>query len=347
MDAQDLKYRIIEEDKVYDILKELNMKHIKNKGDYYSCAMPDMKSNKSSTIVYKDSLYVEAYTRDIKDEYGSSDIISLVMFIRKEYFSSSIKWICEVCGFDYYGRDYEKPNILSLLDEIYSLNNGDNLNDEDTELKPIDEYLLSYYPKFKSKMFKEDGISYKVQMLFEIGYDGLENRITIPIRDEHGTLVGIKGRLNYKNIMSFENKYIYIEKCNKSKLLYGLNLAYEEIKKQGIVYVAESEKAVMQAFSVGIYNVVAIGSKKLSATQVKKLTHLGVEVCLCYDDKANIGQDGQIDEMFYKKQKDMFIDAVKVTAIVDSKNEILGHKESPFDNIDVWDELLKMKKIII
>lgn len=347
MDSQDLKDRIIEENKIRDILENLDGIHsIKDRGDYFSCGMPN-GDNKSSTIIYKDTLYVDAHTRDIKDEYGCSDLISLVMFIRKEYFSIAIKWICDVCGFDYYGRDYSKPNFLSMLDEIFTLNSSSVFSDDDIPLKPIDESLLSYYTPLKSKLFKEDGILYSVQKEFEIGYDGFENRITIPIRDEHGVLVGVKGRLNYKNICSFENKYIYIERCNKSSVLYGLYKAYEEIKKEGIVYIAESEKSVLQAFSNGIYNVVAIGGKKLSSTQVKKLTHLGVEVCLCYDDKANIDSKGNVDIDFYKRQKEMFIDSIKVTAIIDKNNEILGDKESPFDNMDMWEELLKMKKLIL
>ena len=346
MDSQDLKDRIIEENKIRDILENLDGIHsIKDKGDYFSCGMPN-GDNKSSTIIYKDTLLVEAYTRDIKDEYGGSDIISLVMFIRKEYFSSALKWICETCGFDYYGRDYTKPSFLSALDELCTLNSSSSFTDEDVPLKPIDEHILSYYQPLKSKLFKEDGISYKVQQEFEIGYDGLENRITIPIRDEHGVLIGVKGRLNYRDICSFENKYIYIEKCNKSSVLYGLYKAYDEIKRLGIVYVAESEKSVLQAFSNGVYNVIAIGGKKLSTTQVKKLTHLGAEVCLCYDDKANIDSKGNIDVDFYKKQKDMFIDSVRVTAIIDRNNDILGNKESPFDNMDMWEELLSFKKLI-
>lgn len=345
MDSQDLKDRIIEENKIRDILESLKMHSIKDKGDYYSCGMPD-GDNKSSTIIYKDTLYVDAYTRNIKDEYGGSDIISLVMFIRKEYFSIAVKWICEVCEFDYYGRDYSKPNFISMLDELFSMNINGSFTDEDIPLRPIDEKILLYYPPVKSMMFYNDGISYDIQNEFEVGYDHLENRITIPIRDEHGILVGVKGRLNYKPL-SFENKYIYEERCNKNTILYGLNKAYSDIKQQGIVYVAESEKSVLQAFSKGIRNVVAIGGKKLSATQVKKLTYLGVEVCLCYDDRANINTKGEVDIDFYKRQKEMFIDSVKVTAIIDKNNDILGEKESPFDNMDMWDELLKMKKLIL
>ena len=37
-----------------------------------------------------------------------------------------------------------------------------------------------------------DGISYETQQEFEIGYDELTNRITVPIRSEMHDLVGVK-----------------------------------------------------------------------------------------------------------------------------------------------------------
>lgn len=66
-------------------------------------------------------------------------------------------------------------------------------------------------------------------MLFEIGYDDVSNRITIPVRDEMGTLVGVKGRLFLKQEEMTEEeqrvKYIYLECCNRARLLYGLYLS--------------------------------------------------------------------------------------------------------------------------
>jgi hypothetical protein len=62
---------------------------------------------------------------------------------------------------------------------------------------------------------------------------------------------------------------------------------------------------------------------------------------------ANVKSDGTIDNDFYRRQKEMFIESVKVTAIIDKNNDVLGYKESPFDNLDMWDELLKMKKLVM
>ena len=212
---------------------------------------------------------------------------------------------------------------------------------------PIDEYLLTYFNPLNSKLFYRDGISYSVQRLFDIRYDAMGDRIVIPIRDENSILVGLKGRLNKLKVLDLQNKYMYLTKCNKSSILFGLDKAYDEIQKTGIVYISESEKGVLQAFSKGVKNVVGIGGKKLSNTQTIKLTHLGVEICFCYDDGADKGEGDVVDELFYKKQKAQFLEHVKVSHIVDKKKEILGDKESPFDNMDLWEELLQMKKEIL
>ena len=337
--------------KIEIVLQSLKMGNIKEHSDYYSCSFPD-GDNKKACIVYKDSLYVDSYTRDIEDKEGYSTIVSLVMFIKDIYFLNAIKYICEVCGFDYYNRDYKKPRLLSFLDELEEMNTSDKTDDKEGSIKPIDELILQSYRNICNKAFYNDGIDYKTQRLFGLGYDLNSHRITIPIRDEIGNLVGVKGRIFDKDCK--DNKYIYLEPCNKNKMLFGLNLTYEHIIKEGIVYVAESEKAVMQGWSCGIKNVVSIGGHHISKEQAKKLTHLGVEICLCFDDKADYvpEKDGEKvkyvkDKEFYRRQKEIFVNGVNITAIIDEKNEILYDKESPFDNLDLWDELLTMKRMIL
>lgn len=351
MDVKDLKNRISSEDKIKKILEDLGMKHIKDSGKYFSCCMPD-GDNKKSTIIYKESLEVEAYTRNIEDENGYKNIISLVMYIKKMYFSHAIKWICDVCDFDYYGRDYKKLDILSFFEELDSLNTNSE-SEDDVKLQPISENILNYYKKFPNKQFYYDGISKEAQIEFEVGFDHMTERITIPIRDDIGNLIGVKGRCLTKNEESEENKYMYIERCNKSKIVFNLHRALPYIKEQGYVIVAESEKAPMQGFSNGIKNVVSIGGHILSSHQAKKINHLGVPVVFAYDDKADYitkNIDGKLvevkDEDFYLREREKILSSQKVYAIIDSHNEILGEKDSPFDNLDMWDDLLGMKRLL-
>jgi DNA primase len=135
--------------------------------------------------------------------------------------------------------------------------------------------------------------------------------------------------------------------------LYGLHKTLPYIQESGLVYIAESEKAVMQGWSNGIKNVVSIGGHQLSRTQIKKLTHLGADICLCYDDKADyISQkiNSELclvrDDDFYYKERNKFLSSQKVYAVIDKNNKILNNKESPFDNIDKWEELIKLKQIL-
>jgi len=344
MDIKFLFNRIQQDDKIYCILKELKMHHIKDCGNYYSCGFPN-GDNPKSVAVYKNTLNVEAYTRNIEDKNGYKNILSLVMFVKNLYIVNAIKWICDVCGYDLYNQDYQKPKLLELLDEIQSARKNRVDIEEEERTRILDIRVLNTYLNVFSKRFYNDGINYKAQKLFKIGYDLQTHRITIPVFDEIGQLVGVKGRFAGDDSLT-DSKYLYLFSCSKSHFLFGLDKTYDYIKEKSIVYVAESEKAVMQGWSNGIKNVVSIGGHQLSSTQVKKLIHLGVEVCLCYDDKADF-VDGVRDKEFYQKEKNKFINGVKVSCIVDLKNEILGDKESPFDNLDLWDELLKMKRIIV
>ena len=84
--------------------------------------------------------------------------------------------------------------------------------DTDTEtekpLKPIPEKILSYFEPYVNDMFCEDGVGYDTQVEFEIGYDEFTNRITIPIRDDLGNLVGVKARYFYRQVPEDEQKFI-------------------------------------------------------------------------------------------------------------------------------------------
>lgn len=340
MDVLDLKDKIKIDNKISIILKELGMKGIKYHKEYYSCGMPD-GDNLSSTIVYTDSLYVDAYTRDIKDKNGISDIVSLVCFVKKIYFSNAKKWICDVCGYEYYGKIEEVPLSVKWMRDIISLDGGEDA-EENEVVKPINEDILKYYGKCCNKMFLDDGISLETQRDFEIGYDLSTHRITIPIRDELGTLVGVKGRL-YKDIIiqSLEMKYLYLFRCAKSKILFGLDKTYNAIKNKGFVYVFESEKAVMQMWSAGIFNCVAVGSHNISKTQAKKLTHLGVDIIFCYDQEIGVKElENRIvlDKDFWKKEFRYFISGQQVGIMYD-KDNILNKKESPSDDLEKFSKL--------
>lgn len=334
MNATDLKRYIYENSKIPNILEELGCHHIVNHSNtYYSCGMPDGDNPKSTIIYNEEYINVTAYTRNIKDKWGNSDIISLVAFINKEEnFSKSLKWICDVIGLDYYNNEIDDlPDSIKWTKWIVKVANGE-VDDEKEFLKPINEKVLTYYKPYLSKMFLEDGIPLEIQKEFEIGYDLATHRVTIPIRDELGTLVGVKGRATTSNQ---GDKYIYLEPCAKSHILYGLYNNYDSIKSKNQVIVVESEKSVMKLMSYGIFNSVAIGGHQLSKAQVEKLVRLGVdEIILCYDEEVCRQDDGRVSKKEYMKEVDKFIKQQQVSLMVDVNGTILNEKESPADNKD-------------
>jgi len=348
MEVKELFRKIIENNDIEKVLYNLGMHHISEKDEYYTCGFPD-GDNIKSAVIYKDNLWVNAYTRDISDKYGYTNIISLVSYIKKLYFTQSIKWICDICNYNYYEEPENKTEMIKFLNYIYSQKNSDDKNDEDEviNLKPIDESVLKYYGLYANKLFYDDNIDYQTQIDFEFGYDLETHSITIPIRDELNTLVGLKARLfkTLEELEEWESKYFYLIPCAKSKILYGLNKTMSYIKRNGVVVVCESEKGVSQLWSYGIKNAVGIGSHTLSKYQVKKLTHLGVDIVLAYDKDVMFDENGKFNKSFYDKECAKFLNNQTIYCLVD-ENGILDQKESPMDSFEKFKILYENKRIL-
>lgn len=350
MEIKDLFRKVIENNDAEKILESLNMHHIVDKGEYITCGQPD-GDNPASVVVFKDNLWVEAYTRDISDQYGYTNIISLVSFIRKTYISQSIKWICDICNYNYYEESKNKTEMIKFLDYIYS-ENTDSKADEDEVLflKPIEEYILKYYGSFTNSLFLKDNIDLQTQRDFELGYDLETHSITIPIRDELSTLVGVKARL-FKELWEledWESKYFYLVPCAKSKILYGLHKTMPYIIRDKSLYVVESEKSVMKLWSYGIRNVVSIGGHKLSKTQIKKIVQLGVrDINICFDQDVARLDDGKVDLGWYKKIANNFLQCHNIYGLIDYEGGILLEKESPVDDLKKFESLCKHKIILL
>ena len=127
--------------------------------------------------------------------------------------------------------------------------------------------------KVPNERFQRDNISLEAQMKFGIGYDVCTDRITIPIRDQHGSLMGIKGRRNHETDNEEDPKYLYLVPCQMSKTLFGYSTNYSSMYG-GTVMVFESEKSVLQCASYGYHNAVALGSNSLSEYQAKMILSL-------------------------------------------------------------------------
>ena len=334
MDIEILKEHILENNFIPTILEELGCHHIRKKDGYFQCANPD-GDNVTAVCVYENTnLTTINYTRDISNGKNiHTDLISLVEFYKNETFPYAVKWLCDVLDIDYYSNlDEDLPKSLQLTKMLVEMQSVDTESETEKPLKPISEKILSYFKPYVNDMFDEDGVSYETQAEFEIGYDEFTNRITIPIRDDLGNLVGVKARYFYRQVPEDEQKFMYIEKCARSQILYGLYKTINFIKKAQRVFVTEAEKGVQQLYDKGYFEAVATGGSKISKSQIDKLTRLCVPIIFVFD--KDITKE-ELDNIASR-----FIDGTEVYALIDTIG-ILNEKESPTDNISKFEQLLK------
>lgn len=334
MDIEILKEYILENNFIPTILEELGCHHIRKKDGYFQCANPD-GDNVTAVCVYENTnLTTINYTRDISNGKNiHTDLISLVEFYKNETFPYAVKWICDVLDIDYYSNlDEDLPKSIQLTKMLVEMQSVDTETETEKPLKPIPEKILSYFKPYVNDMFNEDGVSYDTQAEFEIGYDEFTNRITIPIRDDLGNLVGVKARYFYRQVPENEQKFMYIEKCARSQILYGLYKTINFIKKAQRVFVTEAEKGVQQLYDKGYFEAVATGGSKISKLQIDKLTRLCVPIIFVFD--KDITKE-ELDDV-----ASMFIDGTEIYALIDTIG-ILNEKESPTDNISKFEQLLE------
>ena len=343
MDIRDLKEEILNRELLPDILSEIGCHHIQDRGEYITCGNRD-GDNPRSIVVYKNE-YISCtnYTRQITQNGRQADIFDLIIYCENCSFAEAVMFVCNITGLDYYGSRDDLPESLQIIKMLKDMSIGDEDEDK-TQLAPIPEEVLAYYLPYGNVLFEDDGISLETQMEFEISFDPQTNSICIPVRDELGSLIAIKARrFKYTpgtpmerrkfpdELGEDESKYFYIYPGAKSQVLYGLHKNSKAIQQHGVVYVGESEKFCMQLYDMGYYGV-STGGSKISKRQVEMLTRMGVKICFCFDK--------DIKEEELNDIADCFLDGMPIYAIIDKEN-ILGEKESPSDDINKWAYLIK------
>jgi DNA primase len=115
-------------------------------------------------------------------------------------------------------------------------------------------------------------------------YDKYWNRVTYPIRDINGLLVGIAGRDVSGNEDSAKwinptNSIIY----NKDKIWFGLNKAAKEITKQKEAWIVEGYNDVIAWHRHGLINTISPCGTAITKNQLTRLKRLTENIILCMD----------------------------------------------------------------
>ncbi len=129
-------------------------------------------------------------------------------------------------------------------------------------------------------------------------FDRFRGRIMFPVMDERGNAVGFGGRTlpggkdDAKYLNSPETP-IY----NKRRILYGLNVNQEIIRKEKKALVVEGYMDLLQLYQHGFINVVAGSGTAFTGDHARLLRRFADEAVLCYDsDEA--GQKAAVRTAF-------------------------------------------------
>lgn len=353
-DLKGIKERIFQEDLIATILQELGCQHIHTEqhGELITAQLPeefDSQNKRAVQIKMNESL-----TSYIRNRGISGDIYSIIGYILyraetfeelKEHLFQTKIWVCNALGWDEYISDSDNYEPKSKRDwnswlRPFQQRRKKRIQIQDFENKTnrvLHEAVLNRYSAFPHIQFLKDGIKAETQRIFEIGYCKESQRITYPIRNAKGELIGVKGRYaGQDKHVADTTKYLYLYRCDKSIELYNLHQAKDFISQRKEVLVFESAKSVMLAHQFGFEHSVSIEGNEISPYQAYLLKQLDAVIVLCFDKDISLQHiQKQLSQMKSRK----------VYAIMD-KNGLLQAKDAPVDRgKQVWETLYENGKI--
>lgn len=156
----------------------------------------------------------------------------------------------------------------------------------------LPEETLSAWDYAPTRLLRA-GFSKETLRYFDIGFDRNTQRITFPLRNQTGLLVGVSGRSvtgdasKYKVYRREFHSLIPGYEVDKSKTLWGLDKIYHTAMNAGLrtpVVVCEGFKAAMWVYQAGHKNVVALTGTYCSPQQKMLLGRITNEVVLFLDN---------------------------------------------------------------
>ena len=218
------------------------------------------------------------------------------------------------------------------------------------ELPEFPKGVLDVFTKFYPTEWLNDGISKDAMDKFNILYSISQNKIIIPHYDIKERLVGIRGRaLNDYEVENY-GKYMPVKLENTwykhplSLNLYGINKNWENVKENGVCFLFESEKSVLQLESFERPNCgLAVCGSAFNKYQMNLLLKhcRPKEIVICFDNEEKPNSSNYFDKLWGIGKK--YSNYCNFSFIYDRKN-LTNEKDSPTDKgEEIFEELLKRR----
>lgn len=337
----------LDTDSVIHLMTELGADRYDDRGDFviFPTICHNLESSEASMKLYfykKNKMFV-CYT-----ECGS---MSIFKFLRTYYEERQIEYdwyqdiyevVCNCSSFKQ-KEGFIKP-VYKSLKERYSVVR------KEVQLPEYSPNVLDCFIKYYPPEWLNDGISKLTMDKFNISYSISQNKIIIPHYDINGRLVGIRGRALNEWEVENVGKYAPIQvegiwyKHPLSMNLYGLNKTFMDIRRNGICYLFESEKSVMQMDSFDMPNCsAAVCGSNFNKYQLNILIKFCApsEIVICFDKEELPGEERYFNKLWNICQK--YKQYFNFSFIYD-RYGLLGMKDSPTDRgEEVFKKLLEKR----
>ena len=270
---------------------------------------------------------------------ASGNVYNFLMDYNHIDFKEALHILGEKVGIDIGGVKIDKPqHKYAKYYEIYEIANKYYQNNINTkagvkakkylELRNIDEELIKEFgiglsldsiDSLTKILTKKE---YNLKELDLIGlisnnHDYFINRITFPLFDPEGHIVGFSARI-YDG--SNQNKYLNTKETiifKKGNCLYNYHIARDFARREKFLFIVEGFMDVIRLSSIGYKNVVALMGTALTDEQISLIKKLSNNIYLCLDGD-NPGRDAALSngELLTKSKLN-----VKVITLPNNKGE--------------------------
>ncbi len=128
-------------------------------------------------------------------------------------------------------------------------------------------------------------------------YDTFRGRVMFPIHDSAGRAIAFSGRILPSLDEGKTGKYINSPETalyNKSKILYGYDIAKGGIKKFDFSVLVEGQMDVVMSHQAGYVNTVGVSGTALTRNQLTLLNRLSENIVMAFDpDRAGLASAGK------------------------------------------------------
>lgn len=209
--------------------------------------------------------------------------------------------------------------------------------------KTIEHFRLGYAPPYGDNLYQMlKSKSYDTSMMIKLGvvkqaddgkyYDLFSERLIFPITNPKGMVVGLSGRtLNPKDLV----KYINSPETpifKKGSLLYHLNEALPDIRKEKHLILYEGFFDVISSYQAGIMEAVASMGTALTPLHAKLIKSYTNSVIVAYDgDKAGIKASIQAIETLTKEG--LKVEVLAIPEKMDPDDFIKAYGAEKFDDL--------------